>query len=552
MSISIPVKLFNMKSKEYTSEYIDDEINKIKTKIESGDNENAIKIAKDIFDKINQEEYNSQYERIWDISSAIINIPKGRKCTLEMMCKVEDSKKLSKEARLYITKKIKVLYILSENYAKSSEYIIKTIQLAIKNNNIYEEVKSKIELALIYRSIGGHETAINILEEALTISIKDKKDDAYMKVYAYINLAEIYIEIEKFDKAKEICNIIPKYEVYLLSEDYRDIEILKNIIESKVYINKDDLISANESLSDASLLITEDKDEYIADKEIEYLIAKAKYYYKIKDYSKSIDIYKNVLDLCEIKKKNSHIKVILYDLINLSTESNNHKLKDKCYEKIIKINKLQENKSHKDYSNYIVEHMNNEANIINNIKKTKIMYITILIFIAIGIILIPIIYKNLMKIKYELIHDGLTDALNRSSLDKNYKSMLDKDEDFAIIIFDIDNFKSINDLYGHVFGDIVLINICRVINNMLSKDTELYRYGGEEFVVLTKNKLKEEVLDIAESIRYYIERIKWKEEIKVTVSIGVAHSNNEKQFTMEKADENMYKAKNTGKNKVIS
>jgi diguanylate cyclase (GGDEF)-like protein len=235
-------------------------------------------------------------------------------------------------------------------------------------------------------------------------------------------------------------------------------------------------------------------------------------------------------------------------LLKLSIENKDEYLKEKYYNEILEVTKQQKKAMNKDYSFYIMNHMKNEVDTIHNLKKVKIFYGIMLIVIVSIIIISNIVYK---KIKYRITHDDLTKVSNRYLLDKNYKLMLRKNKDFAAIMIDIDNFKNINDTYGHGFGDTALIKMCKVIKAILNKNSALYRYGGEEFAVLIKHETKAEVFEIAEKIRYYVEAMLWENDIKVTISIGIAFSSVEKELTIQRADENLYKAKSTGKNKVV-
>lgn len=119
-------------------------------------------------------------------------------------------------------------------------------------------------------------------------------------------------------------------------------------------------------------------------------------------------------------------------------------------------------------------------------------------------------------------------------------------------MFDIDNFKKLNDTYGHDFGDEVLARITKKISNLLSNDGYLYRVGGEEFIIMLKGKPKDEVYEIAEKIRNTVEELKWLKDINVTISLGIAHSNESSENIIKKADENLYISKATGKNRITA
>ena len=124
-------------------------------------------------------------------------------------------------------------------------------------------------------------------------------------------------------------------------------------------------------------------------------------------------------------------------------------------------------------------------------------------------------------------------------------------------MFDIDNFKKINDTYGHQFGDEVLVQVSKIILSSLRNTDFSFRYGGEEILAVLTNSSSEQALIPIERIRIKIENYPFKfdgQDIKVTISAGISSTKEEissaEQLT-KTADEALYKAKHSGKNKVI-
>lgn len=153
--------------------------------------------------------------------------------------------------------------------------------------------------------------------------------------------------------------------------------------------------------------------------------------------------------------------------------------------------------------------------------------------------------------------DVLTGALNRGKLTQyledsilhcRKKSMLS-----TICLLDIDHFKTINDKYGHDAGDKVLISLANEITDMISAQDILFRIGGEEFLILMKNADLGSASQTAEAIREVITNLPLLKEQQVTVSIGVAEVKSEYDWRewMKTADENLYIAKNNGRNQVV-
>ncbi len=121
----------------------------------------------------------------------------------------------------------------------------------------------------------------------------------------------------------------------------------------------------------------------------------------------------------------------------------------------------------------------------------------------------------------------------------------------TIIIFDIDHFKAINDIYGHLVGDRAIKQVGELSKTVIKKQGKVFRYGGEEFVGIIENCVIDEVLEIAESIRTVVETYEWEEGMKVAVSLGVSQTTNEMRDILDLADQNLYRAKTQGRNQVV-
>ena len=175
----------------------------------------------------------------------------------------------------------------------------------------------------------------------------------------------------------------------------------------------------------------------------------------------------------------------------------------------------------------------------------------------------PVVYaaKLLDITREQSLKDGLTGLYNRRFLDsylEKYISFADR-KGFIVgfIMIDIDNFKKVNDTYGHKNGDIVLKEVARVVSSSVRSSDLVIRYGGEEFLVVLPDVSEGKSLDVAEKIRKSVEMTSIHIEGKilhVTISAGVAeypvHSDDVQQV-IKYADIALYKAKKTGKNKVV-
>ena len=158
-------------------------------------------------------------------------------------------------------------------------------------------------------------------------------------------------------------------------------------------------------------------------------------------------------------------------------------------------------------------------------------------------------------------YDTLTHLLNRRSMD-NYLQAAHKQANtgqttFCLLLMDIDDFKSVNDTYGHDCGDEVLKAVAGIISNGVRKDDSVFRWGGEEILVLL-NTDEGKALSIAENIRREVEEfvLNYRDELKisVTVTVGLATYGSGKsiQEMMDEADAKLYYGKRHGKNQVVT
>jgi len=179
------------------------------------------------------------------------------------------------------------------------------------------------------------------------------------------------------------------------------------------------------------------------------------------------------------------------------------------------------------------------------------------------------IFLENVQLKGKVVTDPLTGLYNRRVLESRIDTELEKLTnakrerktdplfDLSVLMVDIDNFKKINDTYGHQFGDDVLKNISFSIKENTRKDDLVARFGGEEFCVILPHTNKEEASQIAEKIRASVQAKKFNYVNQVatfTVSIGVASAKTDhllaSRTLIRAADTALYEAKRTGKNKV--
>ncbi len=159
------------------------------------------------------------------------------------------------------------------------------------------------------------------------------------------------------------------------------------------------------------------------------------------------------------------------------------------------------------------------------------------------------------------VTDGLTDLYNRRhfelSIEREFLRAKRYKNDLSLAILDIDFFKSVNDNYGHQYGDYVLKEVAHLMRESFRRTDMLYRYGGEELIIIMPETSLENAYIPSERLRERIEANDFvfnNQHIKLTVSIGVSTMNSDyanQNEIVKAADSALYNAKRTGRNKVV-
>ena len=163
--------------------------------------------------------------------------------------------------------------------------------------------------------------------------------------------------------------------------------------------------------------------------------------------------------------------------------------------------------------------------------------------------------KAISETQYKSEHDVLTGIYNRTFFTRYIKNLADEGPiNGAIIMFDIDDFKKVNDQYGHDVGDLAIKMVTKVARSMVRSEDVVVRWGGEEFVIFINGMDLNKAQFKAEEIRSAIESTPYHEGKCLTVTIGVteAHGNETFDTALKRADDNLYTGKTTGKNKVVA
>jgi len=176
-------------------------------------------------------------------------------------------------------------------------------------------------------------------------------------------------------------------------------------------------------------------------------------------------------------------------------------------------------------------------------------------------------HQQLKQVNYKLAdlasHDHLTGLRNRLNMERDIEQLIQQHKKhhapYAVLMFDIDWFKKVNDIHGHAVGDFILIEVAKLLMQDVRQDDRVYRAGGEEFVIVLNRISLEDTLYRAEKIRASIENHPFKIKkiaVSKTISGGLYHSSLIKVDKVERVlklvDDALYESKSKGRNQITN
>lgn len=505
------------------------------------------------------------------------------------------------------------------NLEKALYYIYYIEEYALKNPNT--TVNWLLEKARIYIKKGLYNEAEEMLLECCELCDKIEAHEVKSQVILYLSEIDIInkkyeMAIERLKSIEKkilddrvMCSMKHMYNYFNLA--YKGLEDYKS-----AYISLEKLTAIERQLTEIKsatiFSVLDEQKKEIVEKNYKLLYEQNKLIYKVGQKIISNLNKNNIFKVIAKEIKN----VIKYDIIQIITyneEKDNYQYQLVIErDKIITLNNKEVYKG--GFASYSIRHK--EDLIINDIENEHQRYIENFdeyrnyiskakdwesLQVANSLLFVPMIIKNKVlgvicvqhyekdvfdlrdltslkllstyiaialdnaslykRVKYNANYDDLTGIFNRRKAIEKINKLKDKsrnfNEDYYIAMIDIDNFKKINDVYGHIAGDRILIEIAATIRNSIGENDIVGRYGGEEFIVIVKEN-NGNLTDIIEGIRRNIEDLNIKIDnrnvIKVTASIGVKRfdiNNRTLEENIALADKSLYKAKTLGKNKVV-
>lgn len=516
--------------------------------LEKGHDEQALEIVFKGFDSLEESNYHKYYLHIWELLKITIDTNKGRTLAIHVLETMQNAKiKQNKEMLYHNNLKLIPLYGMSMRYSDTIQACLSAIEWATKFDDSYVQNKLIVDLSITFRLLGQYQIAEQTLEEVLNIEIKDKTENAFIKIYALMNLAEIRLILNQPESVLDLMDEIEQYESFLNSEHANDYAIMRHLSISRVKIYEEEFESAKEHLLIAEDIIKTDKVAYIIDKDLYYILTAAMLYESQQVYESAINVFEKGLQIAESRDNVEEQKSALNGLLRIYKILDNKEKQIEMQERLNTILNREKEHISLDYILYTFQGFQNQKMIETTLRYRSVIVVIIGIVLCIGVAGIRKIHL-LVSLSHK---DHLTGAYNRRRFDRLYHHLMKKSKNnYSIVMLDIDNFKQLNDTYGHELGDLVLIKLCQTVKGNLGPKDYLFRYGGEEFAIIMQNRSKDEVYSLSEYLREKIEQIPIENDIKITVSIGIACSWESGDQTLKRADQNLYHSKTSGKNKI--
>lgn len=345
---------------------------------------------------------------------------------------------------------------------------------------------------------------------------------------------------------KNIDNIYDIIEILLQRVENKDVDRMSKLIqkslEPSIALTIDnDLKAFSIKIGDSPSLIFEESIQQEMEKFISkrFEVDKKVLSKKTSEIAKLITLMSKYLNdaIDSSSKRSSNISDIKKEIISITSDYNSKEL-DSFKQKLIDVTTTIE-KEMDVITNNFTSNQNEVAALEEKVKNLE---------------------DELSKTKQQNRYDFLTGTLVRRAYENELKRLDDEynryKHDFAIVFFDIDHFKKVNDVYGHDGGDVILKTFSQLILK-LTRDSDIVgRYGGEEFVAAIRYEKDTEIITYVNRIKKLIShnRFIYKEhKINITFSAGVTIRSNCKSFeeAITNADSLLYKAKNTGRDKIV-
>ncbi|MBN1980684.1 MAG: diguanylate cyclase [Chitinivibrionales bacterium] len=444
-----------------------------------------------------------------------------------------------------VTERFGVIHGLIGDQPKAIEHLLMALDIYKKHNAIKNQGLCLNNLGNFFMEINELSHALEYIQEG--INLIPVIDDLLHQAVTIGTLSEIYLRMTEYDHAIEW----GQKSVALSKEiGAHESMVYVSLCLGEAFRKKGDYHAAQYHLNQAA--------DQAQAHGLHGLLAKAQYnngsvFFELKEYMKAIISINESLQTSEKIHDTMLISACFLMLSQITEEQGNFQESVLNFKKYLTSKELsfQENAQKRQKTLEVIHNLENTK------KESEIKYIR-------NVELQKQIKKR-QQIQEELeklaITDSLTQIFNRRHFftlaKQEFSLALTHNRALSALIADIDFFKKVNDTYGHITGDIVLSAVASQLAAGLRKVDICARYGGEEFIMLLPETNAENAFIVGERLRESVEKsgIESKNTIlSVTISFGIASIDQLQQKTLDElidhADQALYKAKKTGRNKV--
>lgn len=499
-----------------------------------------------IISELSVEDWNKNRQMIFTYFGYIMDKSEGRRYLIPVLKDIlTKQEELSLEVRLNARNYLCVSYAAGGRYANALEQCLKVISLAESNNNTYYAAKAYVDMAAIYNAMDRFEMAQEWATRMVDFENESDQETAFIQSYAIQNILQALYGQNKIEEGQpylqRLESMYPKFRDYEVAA----FQAVANLYQAKAYLNQGEIQNAKVLLEDTERILELTTNSTALNVKTLYLMVEGQYLIALGEYEQASTI---LLEAYHMSEENaSYNKNILKNLVNIYQETGQKKLFKKYYAKLLELYERENEQLNDDYCQYTVQKYYSDIENIklqNKILQTRTSWVAAIacaLFISSYAVMKVIYVKRVNRI------DGLSRCYNRNYFDKQYLKVRSK-QPMQLVMFDIDDFKKVNDHYGHVCGDDVLRQLGSIVKRVVGNKGKVFRYGGEEFVILTRMQSIEETYVLAEAIRTTVEKASWYPVDSITISLGIADTTRTSGDLIKAADDRLYHSKENGKN----
>jgi len=436
-----------------------------------------------------------------------------------------------------VNSELGILYSYMLNPKKSVKFYQASYEHFKKAGMELYALNSLQNIAINHMDEGRYEQAILLFEEIIESADKFSNNEILGGIYTRLAMSHAVKKIPNLDAAYQYITVAEKY-----LEGVQQYNALLNFNVNKAFVLEvmERYDEALKSLDIAEKLLARNTKTKNTFSHYNLMYLQSQVYYKTQRYQQAYEKQSQYLTRVFKDQQNTNMGKI--EELRLSFESEQADLQKKILEQEESVQIMQ--------LNDVTYHEKNLQ--------------LLIAFVALLIATLAWFLLKMVKNQKHLVHisqiDDLTGVVNRRRLMELGEQMFTQakrnNQCFSVLMLDVDNFKVINDTFGHSVGDKVLKDIAGLANEIMREKDCFGRFGGEEFISLLPKTSQQNANDIAERLRLSVQNKIWsyKNLEKVTVSIGISSLENENDTSfsllLKDADVMMYKAKNLGRNKV--